>query len=186
MAKILIFLANGFEEVEGLTVVDLLRRADLDIDMVSMEKDLMVTGSHGVSFQADCLFSQADFSDTDMLVLPGGMPGTKNLQVHEGLRSRIREFMYQGKMLAAICAAPMILGGMRVLEGKRATCYPGFEDQLIGAQFVTEPVVCDGNVITSRGAGTAIEFAASIISHYKGKEEAVKIMQSILYPVPQQ
>lgn len=181
MSKASIFLANGLEEIEGLTVVDLLRRADICIQMVSIEEGLQVCGSHQIKIEADVLFSEADFSDQDMIILPGGMPGTKHLLGFEPLNQLIKEFHQKGKGLAAICAAPIVLGANNILVGKRAACYPGFEDQLIGATAVFEPVVSDGNIITSRGLGTAIEFALQIITYIKGKEKAEEVKKSIIY-----
>lgn len=183
METVYLFLAEGFEEVEGLTVVDLLRRADMDIKMVSIEESLMVQSSHGVMVKADMKFEDVDFEHADMIVLPGGMPGTKHLLEHEGLKQKLLEFHREGKMLGAICAAPMVLGENGILEGKKAVCYPGFEEHLKGAEVGTWEAVQDGNVITSRGLGTAIEFGLTIVSHFKGTEKAEKIRKSIMYKV---
>lgn len=176
-----IFLAEGFEEIEGLTVVDLLRRAKIDISMVSVTGNRKVTGSHEIPIIADELFEEADFDDADMLVLPGGMPGTKNLLEHSGLDQLLKEFHEKGKPLAAICAAPRVLGTKGLLAGKRATCYPGNEDALIGAEVQGTAVVVDGNITTSKGMGTAIDFSLSLIKGIKGEEEAAKIAQTIQY-----
>lgn len=183
MSKIGIFMADGCEEIEGLTVVDLLRRAGIEIEMISMNGQPMVTGSHGISFIADAMKENADFTSYDGIVLPGGMPGTTNLAGDELVTGIIREFAEGGKLVAAICAAPSVLGVAGVLAGKQATCYPGFEDKLTGAQFVKEPVVTDGNIITSRGLGTAIDFAASIVAYLKDSREADKLKKSIIYKV---
>lgn len=182
MAKILLFLAEGFEEIEGLTVVDLLRRAGMDIEMISITDSLFVTGSHHITVTADNLFTEADFTSADMLVLPGGMPGTRNLQAHEGLREQLLAFHSAGKMLAAICAAPLVLGCNGILQGKTACCFPSFEEELCGAKVVFENVVCDNNIITSRGLGTAIEFACAIITHFLGSQKATQMKEAILYP----
>ncbi|SFR84803.1 DJ-1 family glyoxalase III [Anaeromicropila populeti] len=181
MAKVCVFFANGFEEIEGLTVVDILRRAEIDTEMVSVEKELLVTGSHNIPVQMDVLFDNADIDGADMIVLPGGMPGTTNLFRHEGLRTKIKKFVREDKMFAAICAAPSILGANGVLEGKTAVCYPGFEEKLLGADVVFEKVVQDGNIITARGMGASIEFAAKIVEQFKGKEAAQKILEAIIY-----
>lgn len=181
MAKVYLFLADGFEEIEGLTVVDLLRRAGIDITMVSITGDIKVTGSHQITTIADALFDEIDYSEADMLVLPGGMPGTKNLQEHEGLDRLLRDFASRDKKLAAICAAPRVLGTKGLLENKNATCYPGNEDQLLGAYVLNDAVVTDGNITTSKGMGTSIDFSLSLINTLKGSEEASRIAQIIQY-----
>jgi 4-methyl-5(b-hydroxyethyl)-thiazole monophosphate biosynthesis len=181
MAKVYIFLADGYEEIEGLTVVDLLRRANIDITMVSITGNRNVTGSHRISTAADVLFEDVDFADADMLVLPGGMPGTNNLLEHSGLDLLLKEFHAKGKPLAAICAAPRVLGMKELLIGKKATCYPGNEAALLGAQVVNAAVVTDGNITTSKGMGTAIDFSLSLIRSIKGEDEAAKIASAIQY-----
>ena len=181
MAKVYLFLANGFEEIEGLTVVDLLRRANIEILMVSITDDLIVTGSHKISTKADIMFEQTDYSDADMLVLPGGMPGTKYLSEHQGLDELLKQFHEKGKKLSAICAAPSVLGTKGLLNCKNATCYPGFEESLVGAIVTKEAVVMDGNIITSKGMGTAIDFSLSIIKSLVGEAEASRIAKSIQY-----
>jgi len=181
MAKVYIFLADGFEEIEGLTVVDLLRRAHIEINMVSITGRLQVTGSHKISVMADMLFEDARFDDADMLVLPGGMPGTINLMEHKGLDKLLRKFNSENKNIAAICAAPSILGSKGFLEGKYATCYPGFEDKLTGSNVRKQDVVVDGNIITSRGMGTAIDFALAIIRKLTDENTAKDIADKIVY-----
>lgn len=181
MAKTLIFLATGFEEIEGLMVVDLLRRAKLDIQTVSITGDIMVTGSHGITVKADTLIEDVDFSKADALVLPGGMPGTRNLQAHSLLNEELKKANEAGKLLCAICAAPLVLGTNHILEGKNACCYPGFEEELLGAITNENPVTHDGNTITSRGLGTAIAFAAEIITTLSSKETADQVLESIIY-----
>lgn len=181
MAKVYIFLAEGFEEIEGLTVVDLLRRAKIDIQMVSITGDIKVTGSHQITTIADVLFEDADFRDAELLVLPGGMPGTNHLMEHKGLDKLLKEFYRNGKSLAAICAAPSVLGTKNLLTGKNATCYPGFEEKLYGANVKQSPVVSDGNITTSRGLGTAIDFSLAIIKNMKGEEVVRNIAEAIQY-----
>lgn len=181
MAKTLIFLADGFEEIEALTVVDLLRRAGIDITMVSIMGRKSVTGSHQITVEADELLDAADFDSADMLILPGGMPGTSNLFGCEPLKERIREFYDKNKLLSAICAAPTVYGKMGLLEGKKATCYPGCEADLKGADPQTSEVVKDGNFITSRGMGTAIPFGLAIIEQFQGKEAADTMAAKIVY-----
>jgi 4-methyl-5(b-hydroxyethyl)-thiazole monophosphate biosynthesis len=176
-----IFLADGFEEIEGLTVVDLLRRVNVKINMVSVTGSSIVTGAHGIGIEADILFEEADFSDAEMLVLPGGMPGTVNLMRHEGLGKLITKAADDGKILAAICAAPRVLGSLGLLRGKKATCYPGTEDASFRADYRYENVVEDGNIITSRGLGTAIDFALALVTRLKGGDEAARLAKSVIY-----
>ncbi len=181
MKKSAIFMADGCEEIEGLTVVDILRRANLDIDMVSINGSTSVTGSHGIVFHTDTTFEQAALEDYDAIILPGGMPGTLHLGAHEGVTAAIRQFFDQGKLVAAICAAPSVLGAAGILKGKRATCHPGFEDQLTGAVCVKETVVTDGNVITSRGMGTAIDFGLAILAYWKDASAVNDLKQKLVY-----
>lgn len=181
MSEVYIFFANGFEEIEGLTVVDLLRRAKINITTVSITESQEVTGAHNIKVIADELFGESDYDNAKMLILPGGMPGTTHLLQHKKLRELLLRHNSENKMIAAICAAPSVLGMNGILEGKKATCYPGFEDKLIGAIYTNEKVVEDKNVITSKGLGTAIDFAASIIEHYQGRKVANQIKSSIQY-----
>lgn len=181
MIKACVFLADGFEEIEGLTVVDILRRAGIVAETVSVMESRQITGSHGISVEADHLFEETCISDADMLVLPGGMPGTLNLKAHEGLRKQILSFDRQGKYLAAICAAPTILGELGLLKGKRACAYPSFEEGLDCDKVLEVPVVTDGNITTGRGMGAAIPFALALTEILCGKEKAEEIRKSIVY-----
>lgn len=181
MKKVAIILAEGFEEIEGLTVVDLLRRADISIDMVSISESKKVIGSHNISVEADFIFEEYSFETVDMIVLPGGMPGTKYLLKHTRLDEILKEFYKKQKALAAICAAPSVLGQAGILKGKKAVCYPSFEEKLLGANVLFDEVVTDGDVITSRGLGTAIPFSLAIISYLCGSEVAETIKKSILF-----
>ena len=176
-----VHLADGFEEVEALTIVDLLRRAGIETVTVSIMERLPVKGSHDIKVVADILFEDAVYGECEMIVLPGGMPGAKNLEAHEGLLEKIYSFYNQDKWIAAICAAPMILGHAGILKEKKATCYPGFEKDLEDAEFVTDEVASDGKIITSRSLATAIPFALKIIESLKGEETAEKISAGILY-----
>jgi len=176
-----VHLADGFEEVEALTVVDLLRRAGIDTETVSVTGRLPVTGSHGIKVVADILFEDAVYTGCEFIVLPGGMPGAANLAAHEGLHEKILSFHNRGKGLAAICAAPMVFGQAGILKGRKATCYPGFEKELEGAETVTDAVVSDRGVITSRGPATAMPFALAIIEEVRGKETADEIAGGLLY-----
>lgn len=181
MSRVCVFLADGFEEIEGLTVVDLLRRAGVDTQMVSIKEERMVTGSHQISVLADVCFKEADFSGTELLVLPGGMPGTKNLGAYSPLTDLLVQFYNEGKQVAAICAAPSVLGDLGILKGKKAACYPGFEERLTGAEVVFDKVAVDGNVTTSRGMGTAIPFALSLVEQLVSKEKAAELKKGIVY-----
>lgn len=180
MKHVCVALAEGFEEIEGLTVVDLLRRSGILVTTASISDDLKVTGAHNISVMADVLFSQVNFSSVHMLVLPGGMPGTHNLQNHVPLCNALKAFIDNGKEIAAICAAPMVLGSLGLLNGKQACCYPGFEDQLTGAKVCYDPVVEDKQVITSRGMGTAIAFSLALIRRLKDAKTADEISKSIV------
>lgn len=181
MSKVYVFLADGLEMIEGLTVVDIMRRANIEVATVSIKNTKEVVSSHNVTIQADLIFEEADFSEADMLVLPGGMPGTTNLGAYEPLTELLKTFYEKGGKIAAICAAPSVFGKLGFLNERKATSYPGFEEELCGAKIVTEPVVTDGNVTTSRGMGTAIEFALSLVSQLQSSETAEKIAKSIIY-----
>ena len=181
MANIAIFLAEGFEEIEALTVVDLVRRAGLDIKMVSAYDTDMVTGSHGISVKTDIKISELDFENTDMLVLPGGMPGTVNLENTSLLMEKVRSFDKAGKYISAICAAPGILGRAGLLQGRKACIFPGLEGELKGAEVLTEETVTDGHILTSRGMGTAIAFGLAIVGRFLGEEAAEELGKKIVY-----
>ena len=182
MSKVYLFLADGFEEVEGLMAVDLLRRAGIDLTTVSIMGNACVTGRNHISVIADSLFENiTSFEDGDMLVLPGGMPGTTYLEEYQPLQELIRDYDKKGKRLAAICAAPTVYGKMGLLKGKRATCYPGMEDMLLGAQTSTEKVVTDGNYTTSRGLGTALEFSLELIRLLQDEKTADKVAKSVVF-----
>ncbi len=181
MSRVCVFLADGFEEIEGLTVVDILRRAGVDTQMVSISSDWMVTGSHKIPVQADVCMEEADFSGTELLVLPGGMPGTLNLGACDALTGLLVQFHKEGKKVAAICAAPGVLGDLGILKGKKAVCYPGFEERLHGANVAYDKVAVDGNVTTSRGMGTAIPFALALVEQLVSKEKAEELKKGIIY-----
>jgi len=175
-----VHLADGFEEIEALTVVDVLRRADIAVKMVSVTDSKAVRGAHDIVVAADLLFREADYGICDMIVLPGGMPGTANLGKHEGLIKQLNIFAQEGRWLAAICAAPSILGGLSLLNEKRATSYPGYESQMIGAIYTEERVVRDGNLITSRGPGTAIEFSLELVTVLKNEQAAAALRNKMI------
>lgn len=176
------FFANGFEETEAIAPIDIIRRAGLDVKLISVTNELMVTGSHGITIKTEALFSETDFSDAELLLLPGGMPGTKNLDAHAGLCELLQDSAEQGIKMAAICAAPSVFGNLGLLNGEKATCYPGFEEYLIGAEVSTENVVVSSNqFITSRGAGTAMEFGLKIVEVMKGAKIAEELASAIIY-----
>ncbi len=181
MINVDVFLADGFEEIEALTVVDLLRRAQIFVGTVSITEDYMVHGSHGISVQAEDLFSEVDFKDVDAIVLPGGMPGTTNLKEHEGVRKVVSEFAGKGKLIGAICAAPTILSDLGLLKDKKATSYPGMKPEMKDVEYLEDPVVKDGTIVTSRGVGTAIDFSLELIRILVDQERADEIAESIVY-----
>ena len=175
-----VLLAEGFEEVEALTPVDLLRRAGVEVRLVGVT-GATVRGARGISVVNDLSMDEVDLAKADMLVLPGGMPGTTNLDEHPGVKRVVEDYVTSGKYVAAICAAPSILGGMGLLKGKRAACYPSVEDKLSGAVISRLPVVQDGNIITSRGMGTAIDFALKLTEILFDREKAEELAASIIY-----
>lgn len=181
MAQVLIFLAPGYEEVEMLTVVDMLRRADITIDMVSVSDTREVISSHNVTITADKLLGEVDFTEADMLILPGGIPGTPNLRACQTLCDQLIAFEKEGKWLAAVCAAPTVLGTLGLLKERRATCYPGQEDSLYCKEYVKQPVIIDNHIITSRGMGTCIEFSAEIIAQLLDRKTAEEVKNRIIY-----
>lgn len=175
-----VHLAEGFEEIEALMVVDVLRRAEIEVQMVSLVEGLHVTGSHDICISADIMFEDADYDGCEMIVLPGGMPGTMHLNKHIGLKMQINTFHQQKKWLAAICAAPMIIGEMGLLKDEKAVCYPGWEKHLIGAEFKNEPTVVSGKFITGRGIGIADLFALEIVRNLKDTETAAQVGKKML------
>lgn len=180
MKKVYIFFANGFEEVEAITVVDVLRRAGADVKLVSINWDNNVEGAHGLKIVCDCIFDRCNFDDADLLVLPGGMPGTDNLRNHLGLIELVKEANKKGTNISAICAAPIILGKNNLLVGKKATCYPGCEGLLNGATVLKEKVVEDGNIITSNGPASALDFSLSLAKRLFGEEVANSVAKAML------
>ena len=181
MKKIGIFMADGCEEIEGLTVVDIVRRAKMEIVMISITGKREVTSSHQVTFLTDALAAEVDYDTLDGIVLPGGMPGTLNLQADETVNKVIRQFAAEGRLVCAICAAPSVLGAAGILEGKCAICHPGFEEKLTGARVEEKEVVVDGNVITSRGMGTAIPFALEIVRYFADDETVEQVRKGLVY-----
>ncbi len=180
MGTIFIFLATGFEEIEAVATIDVIRRGGLTIKVISVTGKKDVEGAHGITVVADELFEEADYSDAIMLVLPGGMPGTSNLNEHEGLKELLSDFHSKNKPLAAICAAPIVFGGLGILDGKKAVCYPSFESELGEAFYTNEPVVIDGDIITSKGPGFAMNFGLAIVEFFKGKQASDEVAGGLL------
>ena len=181
MSKVCVFFGTGFEEIEALTVVDILRRQGIETQMVSVMGQRKVMGSHQIPVETDALIEDVDFEQTDMLILPGGLGGTKNLEACGMLTEQVQAFVSAGKAVCAICAAPSILGHMGLLKGKRATAYPGFESHLEGAQVVAEPAVRDGNIITGRGMGCSLPFALEVLSYLTDQESADAMAEKVVY-----
>ena len=171
MGTVYAFFADGFEEIEAFTAIDTLRRAGLNVEIVSVTPDEIVVG--------DVNFVNCDFFDAELLLLPGGMPGASTLDKHEGLRKLILDFAEKNKPIAAICAAPMVLGKLGLLKGRKATCYPSFEQYLEGAECLDEPVVVDGNIITGMGPGAAMDFALAIVEKLVGKEKVDELVEAM-------
>ena len=180
MKTIYVFLAHGFEEVEALAPVDIMRRAELDVKTVSIMTSKVVMGAHGVPVVADLLFEEVNEDDAAMLVLPGGMPGATHLDAHKGLSELILKFAAQGKPLSAICAAPLVLGKRDLLKGKKATCYPGFEEYLNGAQYTAALVEVDGTITTGKGPGAAMDFGFAIVERFCGAAKVQELKQGMM------
>jgi DJ-1 family protein len=181
MKNVYIFLADGFEEVEGLTVVDLLRRADIKVCTVSVTGKRLIHGAHAIDIMADKLFEECDYADADMFILPGGTQGTLQLKEYLPLEELLKVVYQAKKYIAAVCAAPRILGHLGMLEGRSATSYPGVMGELLGANVSEEEVVVDEHIITSRGLGTSIAFALKLIAILQDEQSSKKIGDSILY-----
>lgn len=177
---IYILLADGFEEIEALTVVDFVRRSNLSIQIVSTMNSLEVIGAHGIKVVADALLKEISLTDPELIVLPGGLPGATNLRKNAMVTNCLIEQAKNDGMIAAICAAPYILGELGLLKGKKATCYPGFESHLLGANYTGNLVECDGNIITGKGPAAAFLFATQIIEALQGKETRMRIEKETL------
>jgi DJ-1 family protein len=183
MAKVYEFLANGFEEVEALAPVDILRRGGVEVKMVSITGSNLVESSHGVVVKADLLFENiTDFSDADLLMLPGGMPGSKNLNEHNGVRNALKEQFEKGKRVAAICAAPLVLASVGLLKGKKATIYPGMESYLgEDAEYTGALVQEDGNVTTGAGPAASFPYGYQLLSYFLPAEKVEEIKKGMIY-----
>ncbi len=177
--QIYLFLAEGFEEIEAIAPIDIFRRAGLNVITVSISSTKTVTGAHGISVLADSIFEETKFENDGFLFLPGGLPGTTNLDNHAGLKRLIRQYEQNSNKIAAICAAPSVLGKMGLLAQKEAICYPGFENQLQEATLSMSDAVRSGNIFTAKAAGSALEFALMIVGDLKGKEVSETIRKAM-------
>jgi 4-methyl-5(b-hydroxyethyl)-thiazole monophosphate biosynthesis len=180
MSGVLIYLAPGFEEIEAVTIIDLLRRAEIDVTVAGLEKN-PITGSHGISIQSDVYYEHINPDDFDYMVLPGGQPGTNNLKKNQKVLDSLKKFRNEGKLIGAICAAPIVLQEAGILDGKKVTSYPSEEEVFNASIYQSTPVVKDTNIITSRGVGTAIDFALDLIGEIKGADKKQEIAARILY-----
>ncbi len=183
MAKVYVFLANGFEEVEALIPIDVLRRGGVDVVTVSiMGNSKTVTAAHNVQIVADAVMAECNFCDADLLFLPGGMPGASNLYEHEGVRQAVISQVQAGKKIAAICAAPaVVLAQLGVLDGKKTTCYPGFEKLLTKAHYTADLVTIDGNITTAEGPAAAFPLAYELLSQLVNKEVSEQIAEGMRF-----
>lgn len=181
MAKAYIFVATGSEEIETLIPVDVLRRGGVEVKTVSITGSLDVEMSHGVTIKSDMRFEDASFDDADLLMLPGGLPGSTNLNDHKGVREALLKQYGEGKLVAAICAAPMVFGSLGIVKGRRATCYPGFEKFLDGAEYTHELCTVDGNVVTGEGPAAALPFAYKLLSMLTQEQTAHEVADGMMY-----
>lgn len=175
-----VFLADGFEEAEALVTTDILRRAGALVKLVSVTGSEIVKGAHGISVFCDVPFDNCIFADASMFVLPGGLPGADTLNQHQGLRKVLVQAAGEGEIVSAICAAPMVLGGLGLLKGKKATCYPGFESKMEGADYQKDAAaVTDGNIITGRGPGASFDFGFALVAKLFGEEKVAELKQAM-------
>ncbi|CAK7065768.1 DJ-1 family glyoxalase III [Tissierella sp.] len=184
MKKVILFLAEGFEEVEALTVVDYLRRKDINVDTVSITEDNEVKGAHEIVVLADKTINDIkDIDDYDAVIIPGGLPGATNLRDNDKVIDVVKKINENGKLTAAICAGPIVLERAGIIKDKEITSYPGFEDDLKNGVYIEKNVVRDGNIITARGPALAVDFAIEIIRYLLGEEKAEELKKDILYKV---
>ena len=184
MAKVYVFLAEGFEDVEALIPIDVLRRGGVDVVTVSISEFPLVTSAHGVNIEADMIFEQGDFDDADLLMLPCGMPGSTNLYAHAGLRKALMAQFQAGKKISAICAAPgVVLAPLGILKGKQATCYPGFDQALAenGASYTGDLVTVDGDITTAEGPAAAFPYAYELLSQLVDKQTSDQIAEGMRF-----
>ncbi|MBQ8454590.1 MAG: DJ-1/PfpI family protein [Bacteroidaceae bacterium] len=178
---IYVFLATGFEDIEAIAPVDIIRRAGLEVQTVSITGEHIVTSAHGVGIKADLLLADVDFSAAKMLVLPGGLPGSTNLDACKPLTDAIKQHYEAGGAIAAICAAPLVFGHLGLLQGCRATCYPGVSTELWGADYSTALVEADGRIITGKGPAAAFEFGYTIVDFFLGEGASLPLRQGMIY-----
>ena len=184
MAKVYVFLADGFEDVEALIPIDVLRRGGVEVVTISTTIFPLVESAHGVNIEADLQFDQVDYSDADLLMLPGGMPGASNLFAHDGVREVLQKQYKAGKKIAAICASPaVVLAQLGILDGKRATCYPGFEQALAeaGATYTGDLVTVDGNITTGEGPAAAFPYAYELLTQLVDKQTSDQIAEGMRF-----
>ncbi|RHJ83003.1 DJ-1 family glyoxalase III [Parabacteroides sp. AM08-6] len=180
MKKAIVFLASGFEEMEALGTVDILRRGGIEVVTVSITANPIVTGAHNIPVTADTTLEKVVLTGVDALILPGGMPGASNLNSSEAVKEALLQQYREGRIVAAICAAPLVLGGLGLLKGRNATCYPGFEPQLIGANTTGEGVEISDNIITGKGPGFVMDFALTLVATIKSDAVAEEVAAGLL------
>lgn len=181
MKKAAVFLAPGFEECEALMVVDLLRRAGVHTSMISVHNTPKITSSHNITVKADQMMCEVNNELFDLIIMPGGMPGTAHLMESKEIADIVKKHHDADKILAAICAAPSVYGTLGLLKGKKAICFPGFEENLHGSEIMNQKVVKDGNIITAKALGSAFEFAHTLIETLFNKEKADQVLNSVYY-----
>lgn len=181
MATAYVFLANGFEEVEGLAPVDILRRGEVEVKTVSVTGGKQVETSHGITVTADLTFEEADLDHVQLMVLPGGLPGATNLRDHEGLQKALVAHAARHGYIGAICAAPMVLGHLGLLKGRKATCYPGFEVHMTGAEYTHQLVTIDDNIVTGEGPAASFAFGYELLRLFKGDEAVAQLQHGMMY-----
>jgi 4-methyl-5(b-hydroxyethyl)-thiazole monophosphate biosynthesis len=179
--RVIALIAEGFEETEAIAVIDLLRRSDINVSLVSITNEKIIKSARGISVICDEIFDDINLDNYELVFLPGGMPGTRNLAESKEVISILKDFDKKNKLIAAICAAPMILGKLGLLNKKNAVCFPGFEKDLIGANVLFDNVIMDENIITSRGMGTAIDLGLFLVSKIRGEEFSKNLERTIVY-----
>lgn len=180
MKTVLVHLADGFEEIEAITPVDVLRRAGCEVITISISDKKEVISRRGITIFADKRFDEVDYAHADMIVLPGGQPGADNLNSHEGLKKQILQYHGQGKWIAAICAAPLVLGGLGILKGRKVTCFPGTESRLTGATVSGSLIEVDGNIVTGKGPGAALAFSLMLAEKLVGKASSDEVKNAMI------
>lgn len=178
--KIMIPFAAGFEEIEAITNIDVLRRAGIDVVTVSLNDNLLVKGAHSITFKADLNLKDIVSEELDGIILPGGMPGAANLRDNSKIIKILKNLNRENKLIAAICAAPIVLEEADVIQGKNVTSYPGFEDDLSSCNYISDRVVCDNNIITGRGPGAALEFALAIVNYLLDDETSDQLKEDMI------